>query len=195
MARRKKDEQQAAIFWAREVLSTRDFVIVDTETTGLSDAEIVQISVLSAYGLPLLDAILKPQRPIPEEASRIHHLTDTDVQSALTFPDVYPCLVKLLYGTTVIIYNAAFDTARLAEEYERHQCAPIRYGKVECAMLQYAQFCGEWNRYYNTYRWQKLPDGDHSAMGDCRATLQIIEEMAAAPLPGEQKNTRVSVPE
>ena len=27
-------------------------------------------------------------------------------------------------------------------------------------------------------RWQKLPGGDHSALGDCRATLAILHEMA-----------------
>jgi hypothetical protein len=31
------------------------------------------------------------------------------------------------------------------------------------------------------YRSQKLPGGDHSALGDALATLRLIEEMAARP--------------
>jgi DNA polymerase-3 subunit epsilon len=33
------------------------------------------------------------------------------------------------------------------------------------------------------FRWQKLPGGDHSAIGDARATLAVIRRMA-----GEEGN-------
>lgn len=49
-------------------------------------------------------------------------------------------------------------------------------------MQWYSQFVGDWNDYYNNYRWQKLPSGDHSAIGDCRATLKVIEKMAATEI-------------
>jgi hypothetical protein len=42
----------------------------------------------------------------------------------------------------------------------------------------YSQFIGDWNDYYGSYCWQKLPGGDHSALGDCIATLEIIKLMA-----------------
>jgi DNA polymerase-3 subunit epsilon len=47
-------------------------------------------------------------------------------------------------------------------------------------MLQYARFIGEWNSYYNSYKWQKLDGGDHTALGDCLATLEVIRVMAGA---------------
>lgn len=28
------------------------------------------------------------------------------------------------------------------------------------------------------YRWQRLPGGDHSALGDCWATLKVLQKMA-----------------
>ena len=47
-------------------------------------------------------------------------------------------------------------------------------------MLMYAQFVGEWNPRHGDYRWQRLPSGDHSAIGDCRATLALIHKMAVS---------------
>ncbi|MDP9310326.1 MAG: hypothetical protein M3R24_05455 [Chloroflexota bacterium] len=47
-------------------------------------------------------------------------------------------------------------------------------------MLEYARFTGVWNTAKNDYRWHKLQDGDHTALGDCRATLATIEWMAEA---------------
>jgi hypothetical protein len=33
------------------------------------------------------------------------------------------------------------------------------------------------NDYHQFYTWQKLPGGDHSALGDCLATLKVIKDM------------------
>lgn len=33
---------------------------------------------------------------------------------------------------------------------------------------------------YNSYRWQPLDGGDHSAIGDCRATLALLQRMATS---------------
>ena len=50
-----------------------------------------------------------------------------------------------------------------------------------CAMIAYSRFVGEWDSRKNDYRFQRLPSGDHSAAGDCRATLRLIQLMACAP--------------
>jgi DNA polymerase III subunit epsilon len=46
-------------------------------------------------------------------------------------------------------------------------------------MRQYARFVGERARRGGGYRLQKLPGGDHTALGDAIATLHLIEGMAA----------------
>ncbi|NJO78661.1 MAG: hypothetical protein HC827_09085 [Cyanobacteria bacterium RM1_2_2] len=56
-------------------------------------------------------------------------------------------------------------------------------------MKWYSQWVGEWNELHGDYRWQKLPSGDHSALGDCRATLTIIQEMAASYSPIDPAQT------
>ena len=46
-------------------------------------------------------------------------------------------------------------------------------------MRQYARFVGEPSKRGGDYRSQKLPGGDHTALGDALATLRLIEVMAA----------------
>ncbi len=47
-----------------------------------------------------------------------------------------------------------------------------------CAMVAYAQYVGEMNHKGTGYKWHKLRGGDHTALGDCRATLGLIRRMA-----------------
>jgi DNA polymerase-3 subunit epsilon len=45
-------------------------------------------------------------------------------------------------------------------------------------MIKHAEWVGEWDDYHRSFRWQKLQGGDHSALGDCLATLEIIKKIA-----------------
>ncbi|MEH0638633.1 hypothetical protein QBA35_36060 [Streptomyces bottropensis] len=48
----------------------------------------------------------------------------------------------------------------------------------ECATEQCAAFYGDWHDYFGSYTWQKLRGG-HRALGDTRADIRRLEEMAA----------------
>lgn len=54
----------------------------------------------------------------------------------------------------------------------------LPHAGYDCAMLRYAEWVGEWNNYHNSFCWQKLEGGDHSALGDCATTLAVLEKMA-----------------
>lgn len=48
-------------------------LFIDTETTGLGDdAEIVEICIIDSHGFILLNTLVKPTKPIPDEAIAIH---------------------------------------------------------------------------------------------------------------------------
>jgi DNA polymerase-3 subunit epsilon len=98
----------SAVLWAREQLSQNDWAILDTETTGLYDAEIVEIAIINNLGEMLLDALVKLSIPIPAEATDIHGISDAKVADAPTFPEVYPTDAALK-DKRVLIYNSAFD--------------------------------------------------------------------------------------
>ena len=179
----RSDDRAAAVQWARDLLASNESVVLDTETTGLhDDAEICAIAIVAPSGQVLLDSLVKPTRPIPPAAARIHGIDDTDVATAPTFAELVPQLRELLSGATVVIYNAEFDERLLEQSAAAHGLTyevPI-FGayKYDCAMLSYAAYCGAWNDRREAYRWQQLPGGDHSAAGDCLATLNLIRRMA-----------------
>lgn len=192
-------DREAAARWAGEVLADPSAVVLDTETTGLYDAWVVDLAILASDGTVLLDTLVNPLEPIPADATAIHGITDSMVSDAPTFADLLPRLESLLTGRRVVIYNAAFDAGIVQAELRR-----VWYGDrppliwelgerwrgwaggagaaAECAMHQHARWVGDWDHYHQSYTWQPLCGG-HRAAADCRAVLDRLRTMAAGQLP------------
>jgi DNA polymerase-3 subunit epsilon len=158
------------------------------------DAQIIQIGVLSSSGEEY-QSLVKPTIPISEGASTMHGIYDEHLIEALSFEQIFLEVWKFLGNKDLIIYNAEFDLKVIRSSLrargiqaafptsDRRKCRIFSNGgAIHCAMHYYSQYVSEWNDYHGNYKWQKLPGGDHSALGDCRATLQIIKEMAASDL-------------
>ena len=175
--------RRQAAEWARDLLDLDPdaWVILDTETTGLgNNAQVIQIGVIDGAGNVLMDNVLvKPTIPIPADATAVHHITNEMVQDAPAFPDILPQLRESVAGKLLVIYNAQYDMRLLVQSCRAHGTAlSLGIEGYTCAMLRYAEWVGDWNDYHQSFRWQKLQGGDHSALGDCRATLDVIWKMA-----------------
>ena len=165
------DDRKAAIVWARKLIENPEhWVILDTETTGLGEQdEIIQISVIDAHGNCLLDTLVKPKRKtIPARATAIHGLTMEMLKDAPTFEELVPDFMKAIGGRLPVIYNAGYDE-RLLDQTAKQFCEGLRFKSTECAMRRYSAYVG---------KQQRLPGGDHTALGDCKATLALIRKMA-----------------
>lgn len=194
--------KQAAAQWARDLLK-HPFVVIDTETTGLDDrARIVSIGVIRVEDRKpkvLINTLINPQQPIPGSATKIHHITDDMVQDAPTFPAVYPAIVDALTAVAWVGYNVHFDHNIIRQECERAYlltpCPPetirgprFEYVEEHDAMVEYADFWGDYSDYHGNYKWQRLantakqqhlPDSPaHNALGDCWTTYHLILKMS-----------------
>lgn len=168
-----------------------NYLILDTETTGLNDGEIVQIAIIDANGTVLLDTYVKPVQPIPADARRIHGITDEMVKSAPGWDVVCPQVQQILSGTPdLIVYNAVYERKMMHKSGERHGLPKTEWKNLcrwWCAMEAFAEVYGDWNEYRASYRWQKLvtapayynvpQDSAHSALGDCLMTLGVVKGM------------------
>lgn len=188
-------DQLAAAQWARDILSLNPLVL-DTETTGLDQrAEVCQIAVIDTAGAIHMNTLVKPSNPIPPAATFIHGLDNDHVKNARPWRDLYAAFFDLINGREVIIYNADYDIRVINQTHRlagRLNDAWVVTANWHCAMLQYAQFWGDWNEYRGSWAWQTLDratrqqgiaDIDapaHSAVGDCERTLAVIKAMAAA---------------
>lgn len=169
------------ILWARDIVSRSDIVILDMETTGLSRSDDpIEIAVIDGSGRVLMNTLVKPRRPgmINPAASQVHSLTDSDLTNAPAFPDIYPTLCKAVQDRLLLIYNFDYDAPLLTETVEYYGLSPLPYNGGECVMEAYAQYCGYWSWRHHSYKWQPLPGGDHTALGDCRATLRVLHDIA-----------------
>ncbi|MDE9429649.1 3'-5' exonuclease [Xenorhabdus bovienii] len=184
-----RNRQQAQLI-AEQILK-EDIVILDTETTGLkSDDEIIEISIINADGNVLLDTLIKPQKKIPPDATRIHRITNEDVQHKPLWSDVYKKYREIVKGKTVVIYNKSYDTKIIRQTCKKYELPTPRI-KSECAMLLYAKYEGIINKRTGEYKWHKLTDAiyknniqvtgeAHRALTDARMTLELLKFMACA---------------
>lgn len=174
-------DRMDAIGWAKSILADPGAVILDTETTGLGcDDEIIEIAVVDISGAILLNTLIAPTCAIEPGASAVHGITGRDLANAPSWPDIHDRVAGILRSASrVVIYNAAFDVRMLNQTGERYGLDTLDSGAYQCAMHWYAQFLGDWSDYHGDYRWQPLAGG-HRALGDCLATLAVIQSMAMA---------------
>lgn len=152
----------------------RNWVILDTETTGLDDgAEIIEVAVIDAEGRVLFDSLVQPRSPIPEEVTGIHGITNEMVRDAPTWPAVLRKLEPLLKERLILIYNAAFDTRLINQTCALWGIQELQL-HAECVMEAFRLLQGETH-------WISLASAtgeeiEHRALNDCQAVLHLIQE-------------------
>lgn len=190
--RREAIRQQARAWLGANAL------ILDTETTGLDEyAEIVEIALIDCTGAVLLDTLVRPSARIPAGAVEIHGITDEMVAAAPAWADVHEEFCRLAEGRPIVVYNALYDRRVLRQTMRRYGLSiPPALESVgadahlQCAMLAYAEYWGEWDFKRETWRWQKLGAAAsqqgveldapaHRARADCMMTLGVLMAMAA----------------
>ena len=161
---------------------TKPIVFFDLETTGtnITSDRIVEISYIKVFpdGREESKTMrINPERHIPEEATRVHHISDADVADQPTFKEVSHQLAQVFTGSDIAGYNSnRFDVPLLVEEFLRvginidlSKCRFVDvqtiFHKMEQRTLSaaYQFYCG------------KDLDGAHSADADTRATYEVLK--------------------
>lgn len=161
---------------------TKPIVFFDLETTGtnITSDRIVEISYIKVFpdGREESKTMrINPERHIPEEATRVHHISDADVADQPTFKEVSHQLAQVFTGSDIAGYNSnRFDVPLLVEEFLRvginidlSKCRFVDvqtiFHKMEQRTLSaaYQFYCG------------KDLGGAHSADADTRATYEVLK--------------------
>jgi len=102
---------------------SKKYIILDTETTGL---EVKQGHRVIEIGAVLLNdrkksedhfhSYINPSRLIDEEASKVHGITNADLEDKPSFDEIAEEFLEFVEGSTLVIHNAPFDVGFLNNE-------------------------------------------------------------------------------
>lgn len=112
-------------------------IVLDTETTGLNPLQgdrIVEIGCVEVVNYVATNATyhayLNPERPVPEEATRVHGLTDAFLSDKPVFAEEAERFLSFIGDSTLIIHNASFDVGFLNAELKRLGLRLIQNARV-----------------------------------------------------------------
>ncbi len=102
------------------------FTVFDVETTGLDPRQghrILEIAGVRVEDGKILEEhtfsqLVNPERPIPWEAKKIHHISDEEVLTAPTIDAVLPEFLRFAGNSLLVAHNAEFDMGFLLREKE-----------------------------------------------------------------------------
>jgi DNA polymerase-3 subunit epsilon/DNA polymerase-3 subunit alpha (Gram-positive type) len=97
-----------------KISKIKDFIAIDTETTGLktSGNDIIEISAIKFENFiptEIFTTLLKPRKPIPKTITDINGITDEMVINKPKFNQIHNSLVEFLSDYPLVMHNAKFD--------------------------------------------------------------------------------------
>jgi DNA polymerase III epsilon subunit family exonuclease len=181
----------------QKLMKYSHFVVIDIETTGLktNSDKIIEVSAVRyEFFKPkeVFTTLLDPQKPIPQEASKINGITDSMVQGKPTFKSIIPALEEFIGASDLLGQNIMFDLKFLYHYgYDFTKNKRKYYDTLDIAKSKLKKF--------DERKYERNPDHEydvddyklgtlceyygveqidaHRALGDCYATAQVFEAM------------------
>ena len=102
-----------------------DFVVMDTETTGLGrEDEVVELSVLDSNANEIYHSFFKPSIPIQPEAAATSGIVDKMLVDAPQFRREWPKILSLIGGRPIAGHNLQFDRRLIQQTMEKQTGFP-----------------------------------------------------------------------
>lgn len=159
---------------------------LDTETTGMSPAdghrlvEVARVEIRDGRLGETWSSLLRPGRPIPPDASRVHGITDAMVASAPEAAPVARALREACGDTPLVFHNAPFDLPFLVHLFRESGAPPLMNPIVDTLGLARG-LMGPGGNSLGALA-QKLglpPEPAHRALGDALTTARLFLALSA----------------
>ena len=164
----------------------RNFIAVDTETTGLNpeECDIIEISAVrfeNCVPTEVFTTLLKPRKPITAEIVQINGITNEMVRNCPTFGEIEKSLRDYLGDYPIAAHNASFDIRFLHTSGLKFREDALFYDTLALA-----------RKYIRTAEGEKLPsyrlgcaceacgicfDGAHRSTADALAAGLLFAEI------------------
>jgi DNA polymerase-3 subunit epsilon len=180
----------------RQPVQETNFVVFDTETTGLhakGGDRIVSISAVRfKHGrIDLSDTfheIINPNRNIPSKAAVIHGILPRMVDGKPTLEEILPYFIEYIGSSILVAHHAWLDMTFLNREMVRLYHVSFQNLVLDTAILDQAFRSTKGSSSSDTVKVNSsLPalaeryhvpiEGHHSSLGDALTTAQIFQQM------------------
>lgn len=168
----------------RELVCRTEWVALDTETTGLGEADqVIEVAILSATGVVLLESLVRPAISVPAEVAAKTGLSMACLGGAPSWREVLPAVRRLLEGREVVAFHAAFD-----ERLIRQTCTSngLLSPAPRCWTCAQALLSPLWQREHvsleRVCRTLGIEPGTHRAAADTHATIRALRAVASRPM-------------
>ena len=168
----------------------QDAIIIDTETTGLINPGVCEISLIDLQGNILLDTLVKPRVSMSHEAREIHGISDQQLDSAPFIEEVF-IENKDLFRRPMIAWNWLFDRTALfgslqtwVKTISDKEKEKYPNPKGECFMRPYSALYGEYCDIRKARKRVRLTKAyedcmepitqQHRALSDCQMLKDIF---------------------
>lgn len=103
------------------LLGIDNFVVIDTETTGMTaDDEVIELSVVDMDGTVLYDSTFCPVSEVNPFASSVNHLTNECLCDSPLFTDEWSKIKSFIGNKKVLAHNTKFDQRIIKQTLEKY---------------------------------------------------------------------------
>lgn len=160
-----------------------EFVIFDTETTGLNPEtgdRIVELAAVRWRGgekIAQFQTFVDPKRPIQDAAFEVNRITAEMLKGAPEAKDVMPRFLAFIKDSCICSYNAAFDLGFINSELERSGLQLPKESMVVDILRMARRLMPGLERYALWFVAEKMgikQKQQHRALSDVELTLELF---------------------
>jgi DNA polymerase III epsilon subunit family exonuclease len=167
------------------LLAGARLVAVDTETTGFDPSaghELIEVACVTLADGEVGEtwsSLVRPARPIPPDATRIHGISDAMVALAPGPAEVAALLARACGDAPLVFHNARFDLPFLAALLRAGGLPPLSNPIIDTLGLARGILSAKENSLAALARELNLPpETAHRAAGDARTTARLLLHLA-----------------
>lgn len=162
-----------------------DFVVLDVETTGLdakAGDDVIEIAAQKIHGRDVVGefvSLVKTNKPIPAEATRVHGITQADIdRDGKPVEAVIPELVGFIGGAVIIGHNVQFDLGFINEHLQRLNQSVLTNQTIDTIEIAKRYLILASYRLSNVAAYLKVPQPSaHRALVDVITTREVFYKL------------------